>query len=70
MLPALRLIAYASAYFKVKYLAAFTCAILNNQPMGFYMPAVLVKDAQRHGLRVKPIDVQISNWACTVEHEA
>src|SRR5258708_17560940 len=44
------LIAYASAYFKVKYLAAFTCAILNNQPMGFYSPAVLVKDAQRHDL--------------------
>jgi error-prone DNA polymerase len=64
------LIAYASAYFKVKYLAAFTAAILNNQPMGFYMPAVLVKDAQRHGLRVKPIDVLISDWACTIEHEA
>src|ERR1700734_3202718 len=64
------LIAYASAYFKVKYLAAFTCAILNNQPMGFYMPAVLVKDAQRHGLRVKPIDVQVSDWACTIEHGA
>jgi error-prone DNA polymerase len=64
------LIAYASAYFKVKYLAAFTCAILNNQPMGFYMPAVLVKDAQRHGLRVKPIDVQVSDWACIIEHEA
>lgn len=63
------LIAYASAYFKVKYLAAFTCAILNNQPMGFYMPAVLVKDAQRHGLRVKPIDVQVSDWACMIEHE-
>ena len=63
------LIAYASAYFKVKYLAAFTCAILNNQPMGFYAPAVLVKDAQRHGLRVKPIDVQISDWPCAVEHE-
>jgi error-prone DNA polymerase len=63
------LIAYASAYFKVKYLAAFTCAILNNQPMGFYSPAVLVKDAQRHGLKVKPIDAQISNWLCTVEHE-
>ena len=63
------LIAYASAYLKVKYLAAFTCAILNNQPMGFYTPAVLVKDAQRHGLRVKPIDVQISDWACTVERE-
>jgi error-prone DNA polymerase len=63
------LIAYASAYFKVKYLAAFTCAILNNQPMGFYAPAVLVKDAQRHGLRVKPIDIQVSDWNCTVEHE-
>jgi error-prone DNA polymerase len=62
-------IAYFSAYFKVKYLAAFTCAILNNQPMGFYSPAVLVKDAQRHGLRVKPIDAQISAWPCTVEHE-
>jgi error-prone DNA polymerase len=63
------LIAYASAYFKVKFLAAFTCAILNNQPMGFYSAAVLVKDAQRHGLRVKPIDVQVSAWECTVEHE-
>ncbi|ACO34261.1 MULTISPECIES: error-prone DNA polymerase [Acidobacterium] len=64
------LIAYASAYLKVKYLAAFTAAILNNQPMGFYSPAVLVKDAQRHGLRVKPIDVQVSEWRCTVEHES
>jgi error-prone DNA polymerase len=64
------LIAYASAYFKVKYLAAFTCAILNNQPMGFYMPAVLVKDAQRHGLRVKPIDIQVSDWPCAVAREA
>jgi error-prone DNA polymerase len=63
------LIAYASAYFKVKYLAAFTCAILNNQPMGFYSPAVLVKDAQRHGLRIKPIDVQVSEWPCGIEHE-
>jgi error-prone DNA polymerase len=63
------LIAYASAYFKVKYLAAFTCAMLNNQPMGFYTPAVLVKDAQRHGLRVKPVDVQVSNTCCTLEHE-
>src|SRR5208282_2760664 len=64
------LIAYASAYLKVRYLAAFTCAIMNNQPMGFYMPAVLVKDAQRHGLRVRPIDIQVSGWACTIEHEA
>jgi error-prone DNA polymerase len=64
------LIAYASAYFKVRYLAAFTCAILNNQPMGFYMPAVLVKDAQRHGLRIRPIDVEVSEWLCTIEHES
>ena len=63
------LIAYASAYFKVKYLAAFTCAMLNNQPMGFYTPAVLVKDAQRHKLRVKPVDVQVSESVCTVERE-
>jgi error-prone DNA polymerase len=63
------LIAYASAYFKVKYPAAFTCAILNNQPMGFYSPAVLVKDAQRHGLRVRPINVQASDWPCTIEQE-
>src|SRR5260370_501849 len=61
------LIAYASAYLKVKYLAAFTCAILNNQPMGFYSSAVLVKDAQRHGLRVKPIDIQASDYPCTVQ---
>ncbi len=63
------LIAYASAYFKVHYLAAFTCAMLNNQPMGFYMPAVIVKDAQRHGLRIKPICVQHSAWECTLEKE-
>jgi len=61
------LLAYASAYFKVHYLAAFTCAILNNQPMGFYMPAVLVKDAQRHGLHVHPICIQRSRWECRIE---
>jgi error-prone DNA polymerase len=64
------LIAYASAYLKVRYLGAFTCGLLNNQPMGFYMPAVLVKDAQRHGLRFKPIDIQKSDWPCALEHEA
>jgi error-prone DNA polymerase len=63
------LIAYASAYMKVHYLAAFTCALLNNQPMGFYSPAVLIKDAQRHGLRVRPIDVQRSLAICSLEHE-
>ncbi len=63
------LIAYASAYLKVKFLGAFTCAILNNQPMGFYSAAVLVKDAQRHGLRVKSIDVTRSGWDCSLEPE-
>jgi error-prone DNA polymerase len=63
------LIAYASAYLKVHYLAAFTCGLLNNQPMGFYSPAVLIKDAQRHGLRVRPIDVQRSDWLCGLEAE-
>ena len=63
------LLAYASAYLKVHYLAAFTCGLLNNQPMGFYSPAVLIKDAKRHGLRVKPIDVHRSEWLCTLETE-
>jgi error-prone DNA polymerase len=61
------LIAYASAYLKCNHLAAFTAAILNNQPMGFYSPATLVKDAQRHGLKVRPIDVLKSEWFCTLE---
>jgi error-prone DNA polymerase len=61
------LIAYASAYLKCHYLAAFTAAILNNQPMGFYQPFTLVKDAQRHGLKVLPVDVMRSDWRCTIE---
>jgi error-prone DNA polymerase len=61
------LIAYASAYFKTHYPAAFYTALLNNQPMGFYHPATLVKDAQRRGVRFHPIDVQVSDWDCTVE---
>ena len=61
------LLAYASAYLKCHFLAAFTCAMLNNQPMGFYPPAILIKDAQRHGLRVLPVDVVHSEWECTVE---
>src|ERR1041384_2646173 len=63
------LIAYASAYLKCNYLAAFTAAILNNQPMGFYQPFTLVKDAQRHGLKVLPIDITRSDWLCTLEQE-
>ena len=61
------LLAYASAYLKCHYPAAFTAAILNHQPMGFYHPATLIKDAQRHGVRVLPIDVMASEWLCTVE---
>jgi len=61
------LIAYASAYLKCHYLAAFTAATLNNQPMGFYQPFTIIKDAQRHGLKVKPVDVTCSNWECTLE---
>src|SRR4249919_3871433 len=59
------LLAYASAYLKVHYPAAFYTALLNNQPMGFYHPSTLVKDAQRRGVRFRPIDVQISSWDCT-----
>ncbi|MGA9641152.1 MAG: error-prone DNA polymerase [Terriglobales bacterium] len=61
------LIAYASAFLKVRYLAAFTAALLNNWPMGFYHPATVVKDAQRHGLRVKPVDATCSEWNCILE---
>ena len=61
------LLAYASAYLKAHFPAAFYTALLNNQPMGFYHPATLVKDAQRRGVRFHPIDVQQSDWLCRVE---
>ena len=63
------LIAYASAYLKVYYPAAFYACLLNNQPMGFYSPATLVKDAQHRGQRIKPIDIACSNWLCTLEQD-
>jgi len=63
------LIAYASAYLKCNYPAAFTAAILNNQPMGFYQPFTLIKDAQRHGLKILAIDITRSDWLCTIERE-
>jgi error-prone DNA polymerase len=63
------LLAYASAYLKCHYLPAFTAALLNNQPMGFYHSSTIIKDGQRHGLRIKPIDVTRSNWLCTIEEE-
>jgi error-prone DNA polymerase len=63
------LIVYASAYLKAHYPAAFYTALLDNQPMGFYHPATLVKDAQRHGVRFAPVDVQRSHWSCDVEED-
>ncbi len=63
------LLAYASAYLKCHYLAAFTTAMLNNQPMGFYSAATLVKDAQRHGQRFRPVDILRSDFRCTVEND-
>jgi len=64
------LLAYASAYLRVHHPAAFYASLLNNQPMGFYHPATIVKDAQRHGLRILPIDVTRSQWLCTIESTA
>jgi error-prone DNA polymerase len=61
------LIAYASAYLKAHHPAAFYASILNAWPMGFYHPATLVKDAQRHGTAVFPIDVACSGWKCRWE---
>jgi error-prone DNA polymerase len=61
------LIAYASAYLKAHHPAAFLAGLLNAYPMGFYAPATLVKDAQRHGVEVLPIDVTRSDWKCTLE---
>src|SRR5204862_3794320 len=61
------LLAYASAYLKAHHPAAFLCALLNAYPMGFYHPATLVKDAARHGVRVHPVDVQRSDWRCSLE---
>jgi len=61
------LLVYASAYLKAHHPAAFTCALLNAWPMGFYHPATVVKDAQRHGLAVRPVDVGRSGWRCRLE---
>ena len=61
------LLAYASAWLRCHYPAAFTAALLNNQPMGFYHPFTLVKDAQRHGVSFRFADVTRSGWSCTLE---
>ncbi|KPK54334.1 MAG: hypothetical protein AMS22_06070, partial [Thiotrichales bacterium SG8_50] len=61
------LLVYVSAWLKHHEPAAFTAALLNSQPMGFYAPAQLVQDARRHGIEVRPVDVRFSNWDCTLE---
>ncbi len=61
------LLVYASAWLKCHHPAAFLCALLNSQPMGFYTPSQLVQDAQRHGVEVRPADIQISQWESSLE---
>ncbi len=61
------LLVYVSAWMKRHHPAAFTCALLNAQPMGFYQPAQLVQDARRHSVNVLPVDVRYSAWDCTLE---
>src|SRR2546425_838942 len=60
------ILAYGSAYLKVHRAAEFYASLLNNQPMGFYTPATIVKDARRHGLKIQPVCVQKSTWRCAV----
>jgi error-prone DNA polymerase len=58
---------YVSAYLKCRHPAAFACALLNSQPMGFYAPAQIVRDAREHGVVVRPVCVERSDWDCTLE---
>ena len=61
------LLVYVSAWMKCHYPEAFACALLNSQPMGFYAPAQIVRDAREHGVEVLPVDVNRSDWDCTLE---
>jgi error-prone DNA polymerase len=61
------LLAYASAYLKVHRAPEFYCSLLNNQPMGFYSPATLIRDAKSHGVQIRPVCVGRSNWECVIE---
>ncbi len=64
------LLVYVSAWLKHYHMAAFTAALLNSQPMGFYAPAQLVRNAREHGVEVRPVDVNASGWDCTLEEGA
>jgi error-prone DNA polymerase len=61
------LLVYASAFVKCRYPDVFCAAILNSQPMGFYQPTQLVRDARQHGVEIRPVDVNFSDWDCTLE---
>lgn len=61
------LLVYASSWVKCHHPEVFACALLNSQPMGFYAPAQIVRDAREHGVEVRPVDVNHSNWDCTLE---
>ncbi len=61
------LLVYVSSWLKCHEPAAFTCALLNSQPMGFYAPSQLVQDAQRHGVEIRPVDILRSDWSSTLE---
>jgi error-prone DNA polymerase len=63
------LLVYASAWIKRHHPAVFACGLLNSQPMGFYAPAQIVRDARDHGVEVRPVDVNHSDWDCTLEYE-
>jgi DNA-directed DNA polymerase III PolC len=64
------LLVYASAWIKCHYPDVFAAALLNSQPMGFYAPAQIVRDAEEHGIEVRPVDVNFSDWDCTLENES
>jgi error-prone DNA polymerase len=61
------LVSYAGAWLRRHHAAAFTCGLLDAQPMGFYTPATIVEDARRHGVEIRPIDVRVSSWSCSLE---
>src|ERR1700741_4190599 len=61
------LLVYDSSWLKRHHPAVFACALLNSQPMGFYMPAQIVRDAREHGVPVREVDVNASEWDCTLE---
>ncbi|HIF31867.1 MAG TPA: DNA polymerase III subunit alpha [Planctomycetaceae bacterium] len=61
------LLVYVSAWLKRFYPAVFTASVINSQPMGFYAPAQLIRDAQEHGVEVRPVDINFSDWDCTLE---